>query len=143
MTRSRLSLVLAMFLATSCQRGYGKIVLLNQDARHFGLDSPGPYPEQPRAQIPDSVKARAERWAEAGADPQCNRYFSVDTFYIVLSVIRCERGGLEVEDGRGLAIWTRSGHAQGESPYGLTSHYSDLVPAGRKPSGAPSRWWQF
>jgi hypothetical protein len=135
------SFVLLVLLG--CRSGYGHIRLLWEDATYFGIAYEPWYPELPAPLVPDTVLRQARLWASRGADPRCNRYFQADSMYLALSVVSCaERGGFEVQDGRGLAAWSLAGAFLGESPYGLSYHHRDIEPGGRLPNGQTYPWWR-
>lgn len=112
----------------------GFLVLGPSAASEFGLQTGDTLAEVSVRAVPINIASAAERQAtEYGFAASCTRYFTAAESYIALLIKSC-RPGEVVEDGRGMAVYERSGQAVGRPTPRLTDHYTGLQPTFRPAS---------
>jgi hypothetical protein len=111
---------------------YGLIVVAGRPAELFHLRQGDTLPEVLPEHVPSSVREATARAAGMGHyDTTCSRFFDAKTEYVVLLRGAC-RKGVEVDDGEGLAAFTRTGMSVANTIPALTAKlYLDLQPSER------------
>ena len=108
---------------------YGHIVIGQRPAISFHLRQGDTLPELRNEQVPSRVREATVRAATVGHyDATCSRFFDAQTEFVVLLRAGCKKGE-EIEDGEGLAAFTRSGVSVAGTIPTLTARlYLDLQP---------------